>query len=274
MAKNTMPTNGRNCKICGLTYLSSIVSKATCSPECAKEADRIRSREYQRGRRKDLEPADLPWRSCRVCGAPYQQTGPRHLSCSRACSRSHIAAVRPSRAALVLDARNCLCCGDEFQPRTYQNNYCSARCKSLSKLQNAKASRTPKRDAALVKQCQECGGDFSPRDTRQYLCSVSCNAKVQGRIGSRTRRARIAGVPSERVDPILVFERDGWRCHICGVKTLKAKRGSIHPRAPELDHIIPIARGGEHSYRNTACSCSTCNRSKGAKLIGQMLLFG
>lgn len=34
----------------------------------------------------------------------------------------------------------------------------------------------------------------------------------------------------------------------------------------ELDHIIPLARGGEHRPGNFALSCRRCNRSKGAKL--------
>jgi 5-methylcytosine-specific restriction endonuclease McrA len=35
----------------------------------------------------------------------------------------------------------------------------------------------------------------------------------------------------------------------------------------QLDHIVPIARGGSHSIGNLAPACRTCNASKGTKTI-------
>ncbi|MFH5773580.1 HNH endonuclease [Paracoccus sp. NGMCC 1.201697] len=80
-------------------------------------------------------------------------------------------------------------------------------------------------------------------------------------------------VDGELVDATRVFERDGYRCGICGRKTLPSKRGSTHERAPELDHIIAIALGGEHRYSNVQCACRSCNGKKGAASLGQMHLF-
>ncbi|MEN0652403.1 MULTISPECIES: HNH endonuclease [Hyphobacterium] len=33
----------------------------------------------------------------------------------------------------------------------------------------------------------------------------------------------------------------------------------------EIDHVIPVARGGRHHRRNFALACQPCNRRKGAK---------
>lgn len=82
------------------------------------------------------------------------------------------------------------------------------------------------------------------------------------------------GVKCEHVDPFRVFIRDGWRCQLCGKKLKKENRGSIKEVAPELDHIVPISRGGEHSYRNVQCACRRCNGEKGSKVLGQMRLIG
>jgi hypothetical protein len=68
-----------------------------------------------------------------------------------------------------------------------------------------------------------------------------------------------------------VFNRDGWRCHLCGITTFEAKRGTFHPRAPELDHLVPISRGGAHAYANVACACRRCNRTKRA--LGQLMFW-
>lgn len=38
-----------------------------------------------------------------------------------------------------------------------------------------------------------------------------------------------------------------------------------------LDHVVPLAGGGEHSYANTAVSHPICNRKKGSKVSDQRL---
>jgi 5-methylcytosine-specific restriction endonuclease McrA len=73
------------------------------------------------------------------------------------------------------------------------------------------------------------------------------------------RRARRAGVAVERVDPIAVFERDGWKCGICLRPVVKEEAS--------VDHIVPIARGGEHSYANVQLAHLSCNKRKGVKLL-------
>jgi 5-methylcytosine-specific restriction endonuclease McrA len=76
------------------------------------------------------------------------------------------------------------------------------------------------------------------------------------------RRAKKFGCSYEPVSKRKVFERDGWKCQICGISTPEAKRGTIDDDAPELDHIIPLAKRGDHSYRNTQCACRRCNLLK------------
>lgn len=59
-----------------------------------------------------------------------------------------------------------------------------------------------------------------------------------------------------------IYERDGWRCQIC---RRKVKRGATlpHPKAPTLDHIIPLAQGGTHEPVNCQLACYRCNCLKG-----------
>lgn len=60
-----------------------------------------------------------------------------------------------------------------------------------------------------------------------------------------------------------IIERDGLACYICGRIT--------DPDAPagtdlksELEHEVPISRGGKHDWDNLRCACFRCNRRKGA----------
>lgn len=59
----------------------------------------------------------------------------------------------------------------------------------------------------------------------------------------------------------LVTKRDIRRildnpCAYCG------KPGKV-----ELDHVLPISRGGRHSIGNLVAACISCNRSKGSKTL-------
>ncbi len=70
------------------------------------------------------------------------------------------------------------------------------------------------------------------------------------------RRARKSGGTGGKVKRSVVYDRDYGLCHICG-------RAVFHD-SWHLDHIIPLSKGGEHSYRNVAVSHPGCNMCKGA----------
>lgn len=81
------------------------------------------------------------------------------------------------------------------------------------------------------------------------------------------RRAIVHRVFVEVVDRRTVFTRDKGVCGICG------KRVDVKSKW-EVDHIIPISKGGAHAYANVQLAHQVCNRSKNARLPkGQPTLF-
>jgi len=52
-----------------------------------------------------------------------------------------------------------------------------------------------------------------------------------------------------------IFRRDPNECAYCGSK-----------KELQIDHIIPISRGGTNDPKNLQILCRKCNQSKGAKL--------
>lgn len=109
------------------------------------------------------------------------------------------------------------------------------------------------------------------------LCEVCAeHRRTKSRRQSKGKRKALARGSSggEKVDPLRVFARDGWRCKLCGIKTPPALRGTYKANAPELDHIVPVSKGGAHTYLNTQCACRKCNGLKSDRPLGQLLMFG
>lgn len=75
---------------------------------------------------------------------------------------------------------------------------------------------------------------------------------------------RVAVSRGDRIDPLVIYERDKYRCHICGHEVAMAKRHP-HPLAPTIDHVVPLRRGGTHTMDNVKCAHSLCNCVKSDK---------
>ena len=71
-------------------------------------------------------------------------------------------------------------------------------------------------------------------------------------IGSDGRRTGI-GLKKR----ILVLERDNYTCRKCG---RKASEGRL-----EVDHIVPVSKGGTDELNNLQTLCFECNRGKGGE---------
>ena len=70
-------------------------------------------------------------------------------------------------------------------------------------------------------------------------------------------------------------DRDLMECQHCGKKTRPDFKNVHHPLYPNLDHILPLVKGGEHTKRNTQCLCHRCNLVKGMNEIGEQIrMFG
>lgn len=206
--------------------------------------------------------------TCQHCGIVFKpKSTDRVTFCSRECAFHSKAKVEYSS----IYAGYCNGCGGAFVSRR-KRAYCCADCVPSN-------IREYVSTAPEVKICRCCGKEYKPKGaTRpEDYCSKTCkhkSYKKQRGISNAKRRARMRGVDSELVDPFKVFDRDGWRCQLCGVKTPKSKRGTYAENAPELDHIIPLSKGGSHKYTNTQCACRKCNQDKSDTPLGQMLLFG
>lgn len=123
------------------------------------------------------------------------------------------------------------------------------------------------------------GGNVEKRKATPLCnrCVLNRNRKNCGDFRGRCRRFGVSyDCNIRRLD---VYERDGYRCHICKRKTLRkylVRNGRAHPRSPTVDHHpYPLsARIRGHEWDNVRCACLKCNVQKGALWSGQRpLLF-
>lgn len=81
-----------------------------------------------------------------------------------------------------------------------------------------------------------------------------------GRERSLLDRAKRHGVYIESVNKRKVYERDKHRCYVCNTKVVMCD--DYQPNQATLDHIIPLSKGGSHTYDNVRTCCHRCNSNK------------
>jgi 5-methylcytosine-specific restriction endonuclease McrA len=77
--------------------------------------------------------------------------------------------------------------------------------------------------------------------------------------------AKKRAAAEEHVDYALVHSTADWDCGICGQPIARVLRHP-HPESVTVDHIIPLARGGPHSYGNLQLAHLRCNSRKRDRL--------
>lgn len=78
----------------------------------------------------------------------------------------------------------------------------------------------------------------------------------------RAREARKRNQFIEHVDVYVLFSRDEGKCGICGL--------DVPLEEVSVDHIIPISKGGEHSYANVQISHLRCNVLKSNRVTEEV----
>lgn len=111
---------------------------------------------------------------------------------------------------------------------------------------------------AWLRDYHKAHPELSRERGRKWRAENIERARLSSRKHASTRLARKRGAFVEPVHPLEVYDRGGGICGIC--------QEPVSPDNFNVDHIIPLARGGEHSYANTQPAHPSCNFRKGAKL--------
>ena len=139
-----------------------------------------------------------------------------------------------------------------------------------------------------VHTCKVCGKQYT---ARQYMescglslysnvgyCSKTCKYLENRKKANKRRRthprennshydrARKLGLPRDRgITLKKLIERDGLYCAICGMACIYPGdfRSDLYP---SIDHIIPMIKGGGHTWDNVQVAHRICNSIKSDKI--------
>lgn len=147
------------------------------------------------------------------------------------------------------------------------------RCQRTYELSPLYWHRDSNRADGYDKQCKECKAerrrDLYSRNADAEKALVSKwrrENKDRHRAQHSTRRARkYDNGPVETISYLLVFERCNGVCMLCLVD-VEQFVSFPDPMAGTIDHILPLSRGGTHTYDNVQLAHSICNSRKGNRI--------
>ena len=184
----------------------------------------------------------------------------------------------------------CTCCGNVFTRSWVTVRHKNIRCdacyeKSLREKEEAriaeKEARQAEEEAArekarwnramenatqlTFKVCKECGNIFVPTSNTQVNCSPECTRRQQ--YNHKDRRLK-----GKQKDPGItlqkVFARDRGICYLCGGLCdwsdyqRRDGRKIAGNNYPSIDHVIPVAHNGTHTWGNVRLAHRLCNTVK------------
>jgi len=117
---------------------------------------------------------------------------------------------------------------------------------------------------------------------KYYLCDVCeilCLGALNNRYCSPCRlkqnslnfnqrgraKTRLSGAKYEPIDRKQIYIRDKWICGICS-DSIDPSFVWPHLMCASADHIVPLSKGGDHTYENVRASHWLCNSYRGDKV--------
>ena len=135
--------------------------------------------------------------------------------------------------------------------------------------------KEPTGRAAQAKRCLGCWDAYNKayqkvwRQTPEYKAAKNAYCQTpEGKAANREHGHRYRVLQRngfvERVNIAVLVERDKGRCGVCS-KPVPVKQRSI-------DHILPVSKGGAHSYANTRLTHLRCNVLRNNRGAAQLRL--
>lgn len=152
----------------------------------------------------------------------------------------------------------CICeiCGKEFISKRPNKKYCSKTCENRG-IHGKGAYKT------YNYTCSVCGKDYETNmKYNSECCSKHCRNQLT-RIdrNRRYKHLKERGLFDNSVTLENVFNKFNGVCNSCGSK-LNFNCNCNANQYPSIDHIVPLSKGGTHTWENVQLLCRGCNIDK------------
>lgn len=117
-----------------------------------------------------------------------------------------------------------------------------------------------------VSECSFCGKIFHQKRATarpQKFCSSKCMKKHTKQ--NREHRCRTNG-PYDDIGLVVLAKKYNMRCKCCGVVCIEAT-GKNLDNEMTCDHVVPLSKGGTHTWDNVRLLCRRCNTIKLDRVI-------
>lgn len=250
----------RVCLACGTSFIAYRASMKTCSLKCGQR--------YRLATHGPARPRKC-WQ-CEVCGSDYRRSYSGQRTCGRACGVALKARSRPPAPAPTPPPSSvCAQCGDTFEAS--RQRYCSARCAAEAKRASDRARSAARPKVHPPGKCRQCGKDIA-RGAKCADCLATSRLERKRR-ERRRRRVLKRGAAAEPYTLAEIAARDRNVCQLCRRRVAMTK-AVPHPKAPTIDHVLPLAAGGDDTRANVQLAHFECNWMKRDGGTQQLALVG
>lgn len=187
--------------------------------------------------------------------------------CDSACEREY-------------NTKECKGCGKKIVKGF--SDFCSNNCeneyeerKRLEVLEKLRVSRIEKYKQKTV-TCKYCGVTFKTKYKKSHVfCSDECRKKQKNVYSQKSDKKRGKklmenGEYDSSITLPKVYKKYKGICYICGERcnyndcaTTKEGFFIAKDKYPSIEHIIPVSKGGTHTWGNIGLACMECNSKKG-----------
>jgi hypothetical protein len=219
----------------------------------------------------------IPERDCLCCGKMFKPKASKARYCTNECGNKHksvtyrspdsktqqnkvtVCGVRIGQSSKLNFAgcANCKSLSVTFRP--IKLKFCSQKCKNKYVYKEQVSKGWRRKPIAGWAECLYCGErKWHDKHANKTFCSKACTRKHKNRV----QELRLKNNVKDRgVTLPNLIKRVGWACNCCGVKC-QMPIGFNFADEATIDHVVPVSKGGTHTWDNVQLLCRKCNSNK------------